>query len=255
MEKVLSSEKFIKSYAEYKKNIDINKLSNFFDDIETNRNYFRLGLKKSKKFINKNNDTLTIKNINSNVNKCTEGNMNTIIKLIMDDINKNEHLLNLVIENILEKCILHNNYIHIYINIIDNILKEKDINRVLNNTLDKYYKFIFEENTQTTDNIYENLCNENKRNDNKIGYLMLITYLDKYNIIKERINELLKNIMENILEKENDEIFKLLNCIQNICKISKDYIINYIEIIKQLKGKKYNSKVRCKVMDIEDLLS
>jgi aspartyl/asparaginyl-tRNA synthetase len=84
---------------------------------------------------------------------------------------------------------------------------------------------------------------------------MLITYLDKYNIIKERINELLKNIMENILEKENDEIFKLLNCIQNICKISKDYIINYIEIIKQLKGKKYNSKVRCKVMDIEDLLS
>ena len=130
MEKILSTEKFIKGYAEYKKNIDINKLSNFFDDIETNRNYFRLGLKKSKKFINKNNDTLTIKNINSNVNKCTEGNMNTIIKLIMDDINKNEHLLNLVIENILEKCILHNNYIHIYINIIDNILNEKDINRV-----------------------------------------------------------------------------------------------------------------------------
>ena len=104
-------------------------------------------------------------------------------------------------------------------------------------------------------NIYENLCNENKRNVNKIGNLMLITYLDKYNIIKERINELLKNIFHDILEKENDEIFKLLNCIQNICKISKDYIINYIEIIKQLKDKKYNSKVRCKVMDIEDLLS
>ena len=62
------------------------------------------------------------------------------------------------------------------------------------------------------------------------------------------------NLMENILEKENDEIFKLLNCIQNICKVSKEYIINYIEIIKQLKDKKYNSKVRCKVMDIEDML-
>ena len=83
---------------------------------------------------------------------------------------------------------------------------------------------------------------------------MLITYLDKNDIIKERINELLKNIMENILDKDNDEIFKLLNCIQNICKVSKEYIINYIEIIKQLKDKKYNSKVRCKVMDIEDMV-
>ena len=253
MEKMLSTEEFLSDYNEYKKNIDVDKLRNFFDDIETNRNYFRLNLKKSKKFVNKNNDTLTIKNINSNINKCTEGNMNTIIKLIMDDINKNEHLLNLVIENILEKCILHNNYIHIYINIIDNILKEKDINRVLNNTLDKYYKFIFEENIEKSDNIYDNLCNENKRNDNKIGYLMLMTYLDKHEIIKDKINDLLKNIMNEILEKDDDEIYKLLNCIYNICLIEKEYLVEYLYILKKLKDKKYNSKVRCRVMDIEDL--
>ena len=105
-----------------------------------------------------------------------------------------------------------------------------------------------------TDNIYDNLCNENKRTDNMIGYLMLMTYLDKYKLICDKINGLINNTVENILDKENDEIFKLLNCIQNICKVSKDYIINYIETIKQLKDKKYNSKVRCKVMDIEDLL-
>ena len=253
MEKMLSTEEFLSDYNEYKKNIDVDKLRNFFDDIETNRNYFRLNLKKSKKFVNKNNDTLTIKNINSNINKCTEGNMNTIIKLIMDDINKNEHLINLVIENILEKCILHNNYIHIYINIIDNILNEKDINRVLNNTLDKYYKFIFEENIEKSDNIYDNLCNENKRNDNKIGYLMLMTYLDKHEIIKDKINDLLKNIMNEILEKDDDEIYKLLNCIYNICLIEKEYLVEYLYILKKLKDKKYNSKVRCRVMDIEDL--
>ena len=83
MEKILNSSEFIKDYNEYKKNIDVDKLRNFFDDIETNRNYFRLNLKKSKRFINKNNDTLTIKNINSNINKCTEDNMGNIIKLIM----------------------------------------------------------------------------------------------------------------------------------------------------------------------------
>ena len=253
MEKILSTEVFLKDYNEYKKNIDVDKLRNFFDDIETNRNYFRLNLKKSKKFINKNNDTLTIKNINSNINKCTEDNMDNIIKLIIEDINKNEHLLNLVIESVLEKCILHNNYIYIYINIIKKIKEEKDITRVLNNTLEKYYKFIFEEDVEKSDNIYDNLCNENKRNDNKIGYLMLMTYLDKYEIIKDKINGLLKNIMNDIFNKDNDDIYKMLSCIFNICLISKEYLSEYLEDIKKLKDKKYNSKVRCKVMDIEDL--
>jgi len=253
MEKMLSTEEFLSDYNEYKKNIDVDKLRNFFDDIETNRNYFRLNLKKSKKFVNKNNDTLTIKNINSNINKCTEDNLENIIKLITDDINKNEHLLNLVIESILEKCILHNNYIYIYINIIKKLNDDKDIIRVLNNTLDKYYKFIFEENIEKSDNIYDNLCNENKRNDNKIGYLMLMTYLDKHEIIKDKINDLLKNIMNEILEKDDDEIYKLLNCIYNICLIEKEYLVEYLYILKKLKDKKYNSKVRCRVMDIEDL--
>ena len=250
---MLSTEEFLRDYNEYKKNIDVDKLRNFFDDIETNRNYFRLNLKKSKKFVNKNNDTLTIKNINSNINKCTEDNLENIIKLITDDINKNEHLLNLVIESILEKCILHNNYIYIYINIIKKLNDDKDIIRVLNNTLDKYYKFIFEENIEKSDNIYDNLCNENKRNDNKIGYLMLMTYLDKHEIIKDKINDLLKNIMNEILEKDDDEIYKLLNCIYNICLISKEYLVEYLYILKKFKDKKYNSKVRCRVMDIEDL--
>lgn len=253
MSSVLITEQFLKDYSEYKKNIDVDKLRNFFDDIETNRNYFRLNLKKSKKFINKNNDTLTIKNINSNINKCTDSNILEISELIINDINKNEHLINLVIENILEKCILHNNFIYVYIKIIDIINKEKNIKRVLNNTLDKYYNFIFEEEIEKSDNIYDNLCNENKRNDNKIGYLMLITYLDKYEIINDKINNLLKNIMDDILEKDNDEIYKLLNCIYNICLISKEYFKNYLENIKGLKDKKYNSKVRCKVMDIDEL--
>ena len=45
------------------------------------------------------------------------------------------------------------------------------------NTLEKYYTFIFDHSAEKTDNIYDNLCNENKRTDNMIGYLMLMTYL------------------------------------------------------------------------------
>ena len=253
MNEILSSPKFLEKYSLYEKEVDIEKLRNFFDDIETNKNYFRLNVKKSRKHINRNNDTDTIKTINANINKCTDMNCDEITKLIINDINKNEHLLNLVIESVLEKCILHNNYIYIYINIIKKIKEEKDITRVLNNTLEKYYKFIFEEEVEKSDNIYDNLCNENKRNDNKIGYLMLMTYLDKHDIIKDKINDLLKNIMNDIFNKDNDDIYKLLSCIFNICLISKGYLLEYLEDIKKLKDKKYNSKVRCKVMDIEDL--
>ena len=49
-------------------------------------------------------------------------------------------------------------------------------------------------------------------------------YLCKYNIITNRINNLLEIIMDNILEKDNDEIFKLLNCIYNICLISTEIV-------------------------------
>ena len=45
MNKMLTTDEFLKDYEEYKKNIDIDKLRNFFDDIEINRNYFRLNLK------------------------------------------------------------------------------------------------------------------------------------------------------------------------------------------------------------------
>ena len=38
---ILSSESFLEKYSLYEKEVDIDKLRNFFDDIETNKNYFR----------------------------------------------------------------------------------------------------------------------------------------------------------------------------------------------------------------------
>ena len=64
---ILLAESFVKDYESYENNMDVDKLRNFFDDIETNKNYFRLNVKKSRKYINKNNDTDIIKHINSNM--------------------------------------------------------------------------------------------------------------------------------------------------------------------------------------------
>ena len=175
---ILSSKSFLEKYSSYKKEVDIDKLRNFFDDIETNKNYFRLNVKKSRKYINRNNDTDTIKTINSNINKCTDINCDEITKLIINDINQNEHLLSFVIESILEKCIIQTTLVHNYVKILNEINNHKNILRIMNNTLNKYYSFIFENTDVKSDNVYENLCNENKKTDNMIGYLMLITYLD-----------------------------------------------------------------------------
>ena len=50
---ILSSNKFLEKYLSYEKEVNIDKLRNFFDDIETNKNYFRLNVKKSRKYINR----------------------------------------------------------------------------------------------------------------------------------------------------------------------------------------------------------
>mgnify|MGYP001228968309 CR=1 FL=1 len=49
---ILSSKTFLERYQSYEKEVDIIKLRNFFDDIETNKNYFRLNIKKSRNYIN-----------------------------------------------------------------------------------------------------------------------------------------------------------------------------------------------------------
>jgi len=128
---ILSSNTFLEKYKSYEKEVDIEKLNNFFDDIETNKNYFRLNIKKSRKYINRNNDTDVIKNINSNINKCTDTNYEEIIKLIINDINQNEHLLNLVIESILEKSIIQPTFVHNYVKILNEINNHKNISSIL----------------------------------------------------------------------------------------------------------------------------
>jgi hypothetical protein len=237
---ILSSKTFLERYQSYEKEVNIDKLKNFFDDIETNKNYFRLNIKKSRKYINRNNDTDVIKNINANINKCTDTNYGEIIKLIINDVNKNEHLLSLVIESILEKSIIQPTFVHNYVKVLNEINNHQNILRILNNTLNKYYTFIFDHNTLCSENVYDNLCNENKRTDNMIGYLMLMTYLDKENIVCDKINNLITNMMQEIFDKDNDEIFKLLNCLYNIGLISTEYIINYKNDLTKLKDKKYH---------------
>ena len=118
---------FQDEYEFYKQdNNEIQSLIQFLDSIELNKKYFRLSMNKSgykKKFRNKNisEDTIAIKEIYSLLNKLTDKNYESIYDKIKQKLENKDYLMKLIIDNILDKCIVHTPYICIYLTLIQNL--------------------------------------------------------------------------------------------------------------------------------------
>lgn len=240
---------FKESYVDYKsKNKkEIDKLSDFLDSIETNKKYYRIGVQKNKKYRKKQNaDTEDIKNINSLVNKLTENNFSNIKSDILNHIKK-EHLIPYIIENILEKSILHHRYTHLYVSILKEI-KAKNKIRIITQKCDTYYEKFF--NAEITGNTYEDLCKHNKNIDNIIGLSILITHLEKDGILKNYVEKALDPFMEKVHQTSDEELFKMLTSFYNISQLYYDEIPEKYKVeLNKLKNKK-NAKIKFKIMDI-----
>ena len=112
----MSSKTFLDTYNKiYTKSK--NQLTNFLNNIETNKKYYKLGINKKKFRRVENNDTVSIKQINSLINKITEDNYINIIKEILPLLKP--HYLSYVIENIVEKSLMHHIYIHLYVKLLN----------------------------------------------------------------------------------------------------------------------------------------
>ena len=114
---IIKTDKFIQNYECYKNSDSVQSFLHFLDSIELNTKYFRLTtnnkIGKNKRYRNKNisNDTLSIKEINSYLNKLTNQNVDKIINEIKKRLVNKSYLNNMIIENILEKCINQAQYI------------------------------------------------------------------------------------------------------------------------------------------------
>lgn len=240
---------FEKIYENYKsKNIKkINDLSYFLDTIETNKKYYRIGVQKNKKFKKKtNSDTEDIKNINSLVNKLTETNFEDIKEKILNHIKK-EHLLPYIIENLLEKSILHHRYVLLYVSILKEINSKNKLMIITNKCEFYYNKFL---NSEITCKTYEDFCKRNKNIDNIIGLSLLIAYLEKENILINYIEKIIDSFMEKIENVKDEELFKMLTCFYNISQLHYKIIPEkYILTLNKLKSTN-NSKIKYKIMDI-----
>lgn len=241
---------FKEGFEEYKsKNTKaINDITDFLDSIETNKKYYRIGIQKNKKYRKKQNeDTEDIKNINSLVNKLTENNFKVIKNEISTLINK-EHLIPYIIETVIEKSILHHRYIKLYVSVLKDIDSKNKI-RIITQKCDKYYDDFFNKFKVESSN-YENLCKRNKNIDNIIGLSILITYLEKENILLNYVEKVLDPFMEKVEETNEEELFKMLTSFYNISQLYYEEIPEkYKEkLIKLKEGKSH--KIRFKIMDI-----
>ena len=241
---------FKESFEEYKSknNKDISQLINFLDSIETNKKYYRIGVQKNKKYRKvQNEDTEDIKNINSLVNKLTETNFEAIKSSIVKLINK-EHLLPYIIENIIEKSILHHRYVHLYVSILKEINNKNKI-RFITTRCNKHYDDFFNKFNIDGDT-YDDLCKRNKNIDNIIGFSILITHLEKEGIIANYVEKVLDPFMKKIDSVGDEELFKMLTSFFNISQLYYEEIPpKYKDTLLKLKGEK-NAKIKFKIMDI-----
>ena len=256
--------KFISEYNEYiKDNIKINSLNQFIDSIELNKKYFRLTMNKKigyrKKFKNQNlgMDTIALKEINSLLNKLTDKNIKIISEKIKQKLIHKDYLTELIIEMILGKCIIHTNYIPIYIDLILYLYSENiKINSLIETQTEKLYTKINKDIEQLGKSDYLVMCEKNNRLDKLIGHSILITELEKKKIITGKIHPTLDNFILILKEcKEDEERYKCVQCLYSIFNSYYDkYLLpeGYIQKLMPLIKNEKTSKIRFKLMDIID---
>ena len=257
---IINSEKFIK---EYNSNYltKANKLKEFLNSISLNKKYFRLTtnnkIGKNVRFKNKNisNDTILMKEINSSLNKLTINNKTKLTLEIKDKIKSKEYLIEMIVENIINKCIIQPIYNEHYIDLLCEIYKgSSKLNKLISEKTHEFYKNIMEKNIDKNQSEYLQYCDKNKHLDSLIGYSLLITELEKKNILSDRIKPSLISLLDELKNNDDiDEKFKCSHCLYNIFKsYYGDTILpqGYIDKLNELINTEKSMKIKFKLMDI-----
>jgi len=259
--KLFNDEIFLLEYNEYSKdNNNLLELKKFINSIELNKKYFRLEMNKKhgykKKYKNQNigEDTLSIKEINSLLNKLTDKNILSIRGKIKSKLINKNYLTEMIIESILEKCIIHNSYIPLYLELIHYLYSDtKNINDIIYNLTNKIYESIVNKEIEGGSD-YLIMCEKNKKLDKLIGHSILITELEKKKIVKDKIHSTLDNFINILSECEVDEEkYKCVQCLYNIFKsYYGEYLLpeGYIQKLNLLIQSEKSMKIKFKMMDI-----
>ncbi len=249
-EEIFSSKEFLNCFEEHYTNKNKEQLISFLNNIDTNKKYYKMGIHKNKRFKRvENTDTTNIKTINSLLNKLTTDNY----KIIIQDILKlvQSHILTYIIENIIQKSLLHHIYIELYVELLNSINEKHNINFLLNKILNKIYNNLI--NEKTNSETYEDLIKKNNNLDTISGLSILITHLEKKNNIQNNSKKIINDLLEKVDYNDLDNLYKIILCIYNIIKINTLLKNTYSQKLDIIKSNKINSKIKFKIMDIQDI--
>lgn len=250
IDEIISSKEFLNCFEGHYTNKNKDQLISFLNGIDTNKKYYKMGIHKNKRFKKiENTDTTNIKSINSLLNKLTENNYKTIISDILKLVKP--HILTYIIENIIQKSLLHHIYIELYVEILNSINSKYNINLLLNKQLEKIYNNLIEEKNDS--DTYENLIKKNNNLDTISGLSILITHLEKNNSLQNDSKKIIEDLLNKINYDNLDEVYKIIVCIYNIIKINNSLKDIYNEKLNEIKSNKVNSKIKFKIMDIQDI--
>ena len=247
-EEVFSSEKFNSLY--HNNSYKNNELKKFLNNIETNKKYYKMGISKNKKFKRKENtDTLIIKEITSLLNKLTYENKNENIEKI--NISLKPQFLKYIIENVIDKSLLHHIYIEVYVELLNIISKTYDINDILNTMIDIYYIFLV--NEENSVDSYENLIKKNNNLDKLCGLGIIVGYLERTHKLNKDSRFIINDLLKNIDYTDTDNLYKRIICIFNVIKVNPSIRDLFYDELNDIKKNKIPSKVKFKIMDIFDI--
>lgn len=255
--KTIKSNEFISNYNKYyldnQKNINI-KL--FLEKIKKNKNYYKLNITPIQNVNKDLVDINIIKSINNNINKITQKNKDIIFKDILSKITNVETAK--IIVNILIDCIIINSsFSDLYIELLKNINIEYKID--FNSLIDKFHNLLYKNHKDDEiKNYYTLLCEKNKCIDYSIGYSILVTKLENSNMIENKVNNLIIELLEKINLENEEDLYKYILCIFNIIKLKKDNKDMFEEVknrLDDISKNINNKKIQFKIMDINDVLN
>lgn len=241
---IFSNIDFLKHYDAYKidNKDNIYNLITYLKSLSINTQYYN---KKNTKYYN--NTDENIKTIHNFLNKCSTCNIEKIQKQIYDLLNKD--IVIQILETIIDKCIDEPGYIDLYIQIIQNIKNkyESDISTII----DKFIENIYIDKKYSND--YDGLCEYNRSSDKCIAFSILISKLEKKQLIKNYTKSIIEKCFDKINLNNDDITFKYIGCLFKIFE-SNPLSINIfdghlIELQKNIKCK----KTLFKITDIFDL--
>ena len=243
-----------KNKYKQKNRLSLDSLVSFLDSVEPNKQYFRTGIQvKNPRYKRKvYDDTGVIKQLKLSLNKMSGSTYEVLCQDICKQIESKKHLYPILLQYIFEQSLLHHNYCGYYARLVELLHNKFNNLTLLRNQIDKSYQEILHSREKTNSD-YSELCAKNKQIDQLIGYSIFISELEMKGIIQDKVEPLINKLIQNITLNSEDESYKCVSCLYNICKviykdtpIKQEYVMSLTEIMNGMKF----MKVKFKIMDI-----